>query len=140
MRCLPEFIAGVIIILFSCSTSFAPKKDIDVRLDHYKTTAVGLELQLVFRIQEWDKVGTEEWSQSFEGVRELDYESGFIYDLKIKVIEVSNPLEDSCLKGLKLVEVISIKKASESAIISIPIIWYKHNVFLTGNESLGFGL
>ena len=85
---------------------------VDIRVNHYKQSAIGVAPTFVLLIQEGDKIGTDEWQFHYSGITGFDYEWGYVYDLKIRKSPVDNPPADGSSVEYTLEEIIS-KKAIE---------------------------
>ncbi|MCV9387169.1 DUF4377 domain-containing protein [Reichenbachiella ulvae] len=78
-----------------------------VRIDHYQTVASGEGLQLVYRVQIDEQIGSDNWSYRYDPIEGLDYEWGYVYDVKVEVIKVNDPPADGSSRRYKLKELIS---------------------------------
>ncbi len=79
----------------SCSNDENYTEIIDLRINHFQQTAIGVGQQLVIQIQEGKEIGTENWSYFYSNIEGFDYKSGFIYKLSVEKQKISNPPEDS---------------------------------------------
>lgn len=131
---------GLLISLFSTSCSIKsnpPGKPeiVDMRINHFRQTAMGEGPHLVYLIQEGDNIGTGDWSYLYDGVEGFDYEPEYIYDLKVRKINIDNPPADGSSLKYILVNVSSKEKVSEDESFDIHLKSSGYNfVRESGNE------
>ena len=78
----------------SCSSDESSSEIIDLRINHFQQTAVGVGQRLVMQIQESDKIGTDEWNYFYSHIEGFEYKSGFIYTLSVEKENITNPPAD----------------------------------------------
>ncbi len=89
------------------------------RVNHFQQTCVGIAPWLCMGIQQQDKVGSEEWDRIYQGIKDFDYELGFIYNLKVKTKQIKNPPADGSSIEYHLEKVISKDKVSMATRFSL---------------------
>jgi hypothetical protein len=82
-------------LALSCSNDENDTEIIELRINHFQQTAIGVGQQLVIQIQEGKEIGTENWSYFYSNIEGFEYEPGFIYMLSVEKQKISNPPEDS---------------------------------------------
>ncbi|MFV0483745.1 MAG: DUF4377 domain-containing protein [Bacteroidales bacterium] len=117
-------------ILFSCTSSKnngnnstdnskSSKSDdsqtVEMRINHYRNTGVGMGPMLVMLVQKGDEIGTDKWTQFSSKIEGFTYEPGHIYDLTVNIEKVDNPPADASsikytLKELKSVQDVDPEK------------------------------
>lgn len=99
----------------SCSIKGGPQgkqEIVELRVNHFKQTAVGVMPQLVMLIQEDDEIGSENWSLLYDRIERFDFEPGYIYDLKVRKIEIENPPQDASSVKYIMINLRSKEKVS----------------------------
>ncbi len=111
------FMIGLVFLSSSsCSLKGGPdgkREIVELRINHYQQTAVGVGPQLVLLVQEEEEIGGEDWSYFYDPIKRFDFEPGFIYDLIAQKIELENPPQDGSTIQYILVAVRSKEKVSE---------------------------
>lgn len=102
-----KYIHIILVALFIFSCGEESLEITNLRINHYKQSAVGLAPVLVLLTQEGDKIGTDEWQYHYSGISGFDYEWGYVYDLKIKKRTIDNPPADASSIEFILEEIIS---------------------------------
>lgn len=75
----------------------------------YKTTCVGaFEQECYLKYNE----ESERWEFFYDGIDGFDFEPGFIWTLKVKVVDIGTEIQDAGRYDYYLVEVISKEEAS----------------------------
>ena len=122
----------------SCSLVGADPDDIELiemRLNHYKQTAVGVYPQLVYLVQQDNEIGGENWTYFYDEIEGFDYESGYLYDLKVRKLKIQNPPQDASGFKYILQKVISKENVGNNVNFDIRLKWAGNNfVETTGNE------
>lgn len=110
-------------------------KVINMRINHFKQTGIGEGLYLVYLVQEEEKIGGEDWSYLYDEIEGFNYELGYIYDIKVRKVEVENPPADASSIKYILVNVRSKEKVPENETFEIDLKKYGNNfVTLEGDE------
>ena len=114
--------------------------EIELRVNHFKQSAVGLDPTLVYLVQEGDEVGTEDWTYLYNNIIGFDYEWGYVYDLMVERRNIKNPPQDGSSVELSLVEVLS--KTSTDEPFSIQLKSTSRGIYdlVSGDETAGFDL
>lgn len=115
-----------------------PLKTENLRINHFRQTGIGESLHLVYLVQENEDIGGEEWSFFYDEIEGFDYELGYIYDLKVRKVEVENPPMDGSSIRYILVNVRSKEKVPAGASFDINVKNFGYS-FITENED-GFYL
>jgi len=102
------------LILVSCGEE-EEAKEVSLRVNHYRQTAIGVDKTLVFLVQEDEKVGSNAWDYLYDGIAGFNYEYGTIYDLKVIKRSISNPPSDGSSIEYELKEIISETPASDGS-------------------------
>ncbi|WP_231372759.1 DUF4377 domain-containing protein [Aureivirga sp. CE67] len=115
----------IIGILFSCSKDDDNNQDnaqtIDMRINHYQNTGISEGLSLTLLVQEDDKIGSDNWTKFYNSIDGFDYQSGFIYNLKVKVQQVENPPQDGSSLKYSLLEVKSTQEVNNETSFDIDL-------------------
>jgi len=83
----------------SCSSDENSSEIIELRINHFQQTAVGVGQRLIMQVQESDKIGTDEWHYFYSSIEGFEYKSGFIYTLSVLRENISNlPADGSSIK------------------------------------------
>lgn len=134
------------LIIISCSEVESGKdsETVNLRVDYYQPVAIGLAPQLVYRIQEGNDIGSDDWNYSYEKIENFDYEPGFVYDLEIEKNMISNPPADGGNAQLKLKSVIAKTEipADSSYILLLKRTYDtgESENFVYGNQEAGYSL
>ncbi len=109
-------------------------ESIEMRINHHKQTAVGLGPQMVYLVQEEDEIGGEDWKYLYEEIEGFTYESGYLYDLRVRKINVQNPPQDG--SGLKYVlkKVVSRERTGADEKFDIKLKWGGNNFVQNVND------
>ena len=117
-------------ILFSCSNDNDNYNDednqneeqtIDLRINHYRNTGVGVGFFLTLMVQEDSNIGSDNWTKFYNSIEGFEYQPGFIYDIKVIVEQVEDvPADGSSLKYI-LHEITSIQEVSYDTPFDIDI-------------------
>ena len=130
-----------IFLLISCSKDENASEIVDLRINHFQQTAVGLAQQLVIQIQEGDNIGSDDWSYLYSNIEGFDYESGFIYTLSVEKRKISNPLQDGSSNQYILRKVISKEKVDNEVTFIIQLKSVERSdppSFITGSSSSNY--
>ncbi|TBW29381.1 DUF4377 domain-containing protein [Gramella sp. KN1008] len=104
-----------------------------MRINHFRQTGIGEGLHLVYLVQESEEIGGGKWSFFYDEIEGFDYELGYIYDLKVRKVEIENPpLDGSAVKYI-LVNVRSKEKAPANVSFDINLKNFGHS-FITEHE------
>ncbi|MDR5590036.1 DUF4377 domain-containing protein [Christiangramia sp. SM2212] len=125
-------IVGILTSFFSVSCSIKgnpPGKPemVDLRINHFRQTAMGEGPYLVYLIQESEDIGGENWGYLYDGIEGFEYELGYVYDLKVKKITLENPPADGSSIKYILVNVRHKEKAPVNAEFDIQLKAYNYN-------------
>ena len=129
-------IALVFLTGSSCSLKGGPEGKLEIvelRINHFQQTAVGLQPQLVMLVQENEAIGGEEWSYWYDGIERFNYEPGYTYDLKAKKIEIENPPQDASSIKYIMINVRSKEPVVENESFEIGLKRYGEN-FVEGTN------
>ncbi|MFV0506638.1 MAG: DUF4377 domain-containing protein [Bacteroidales bacterium] len=94
---------------------------VDMRINHYYDTGVGMGPMLVMLVQQDDEIGTDKWSKFFSKIEGFNYEQGHIYDITAKIEKLENPPADASSLKYILKEVKSVKKAEPGETFDISL-------------------
>ncbi len=108
-------------LTLNCSNAENDSELVDLRINHYQQTAVGLGQQLVIQIQEGKNIGSDNWSYFYSNIEGFDYESGFIYTLSVEKRKITNPLQDGSSNQYILRKVISKEKVDKEVTFEIKL-------------------
>jgi len=98
-----------------------------IRINHYKQSAFGMEPMLVMLVQEGDDIGSGRWENFYDNIAGFDYESGYIYQLKVRKKKVKNPPQDASSVQFTLVKVISKEAVNPNEDFTIKLKWENTN-------------
>lgn len=136
-----SIIPAIVVALFlgnsSCSivgNEGNPSKVVNMRINHFRQTGIGEALHLVYLVQENEDIGGEEWSFFYDEIEGFDYELGYVYDLKVRKVEIENPPMDGSSIKYILVNVRSKEKVAEDESFEIKLKWGGSN-FVTGSNN-----
>lgn len=132
---------GLLVSLFSISCSLIgnpPGKTelVDMRVNHYRQTAIGEGPVLVYLMQEEDDIGNDDWSYLYDGVEGFNFEPGYIYDLKVRKIDIDNPPADGSSLQYILVNVRSKEKVPEDESFDIHLKAFGYNFVRESNNEM----
>ncbi len=125
----------------SCSLVGIDPDDIELvemRVNHYKQTAIGVGPQLVYLVQEEEKIGDEDWNYFYDEIEGFEYESGYIYDLKVRKIKIQNPPQDASDTKFLLHKVMSKEWVDEDETFEIKLKWAGNN--FVQNSGSGYSI
>ena len=126
------------------STGEIINEEVNLRIDHSYTTAVGLDLILTNRSQEGDEIGSSTWRPFYNSIEGFEYEHGYRYSLKVQTTVISNPPADASSINYRLIDVISKTPGplDESFEIMLQIGYDTGGTqsFVTGTDSSSFKL
>ena len=131
------YVTILALFAFSCS-----EENIDIaniRINHFKQSAVGTSPTLALLIQEGDRIGSDEWEYYYSEIRGFEYEWGYVYDLKIKKETVDDPPQDKSSIEFMLEEIIS-KEAAEGDVTFDIRLKSGPEAYVTGGSSSGYQL
>lgn len=109
---------------------------VDMRINHFRQTAMGEGRYLVYLTQEDSDVGSSDWSYLYDKIEGFDYEKGYIYDLKVRKINIENPPADGSTIKYVLVNVRSKERALEDESFDIYLKSFGENFLTQSNEDL----
>lgn len=103
---------GIVFLLFSFSLTGDTVKVVDMMVNSYTVECVGEMEGNCLLVQEGDEIGTEDWNLFYyeDSISGFDYESGYIYHLKVQKKKVKNPAMDASSISYRLVRVVSKEK------------------------------
>ena len=110
----------VSLILVSCGEE-DEAKEVNLRVNHYKQTAIGVDKTMAFLVQEDEKIGSSTWDYLYDGIAGFNYEYGTIYDLKVIKRSISNPPADGSSIEYELKEIISETPASDGSTFELTL-------------------
>lgn len=131
---------GMLVSIFSLSCSLKGNPPgipevVDMRINHYQQTGIGEGLYLVYLVQEGENIGGEDWSYLYDEVEGFKYEPGYVYDIKVRKVEVENPPADASSIKYILVNVRSKEKVPENETFEIDLKKYEYSfVNFEGDE------
>lgn len=110
-------------ILFSCSNDDDDSsRIIDMRINHYQNTGIGfLSPVLTLLVQEYNAIGTNNWSRFYDGIAGFNYVPDKIYNLSVKVEKINNPPADGSSLKYTLLEVKSIQEVNNETLFDIDL-------------------
>ncbi|WP_442265038.1 DUF4377 domain-containing protein [Tenacibaculum sp. ZS6-P6] len=94
---------------------------VDIRVNHYKNTAIGLAPQFTLLVQEGNVLNTDTWFNFFSTIEGFTYEPGYTYALSVKKEVVSNPPQDASSLKYTLQKVISKEKVSDDTSFNLSL-------------------
>ncbi len=106
---------------------------VNMRVNHFRQTGIGEGPYLVYLIQEEEKIGEEDWTFLYDEIEGFEYELGFIYDIKVRKVEIENPPMDASSIKYILVNVRSKERVPEDQSFEINLKEYGQN-FVTGTD------
>lgn len=96
------------ILISSCASDNDNNSiDVTLKINHYKKTAIGVDKTLALQIQENNNIGSDNWTLLYNEIEGLNYELGFIYEIKARKETISNPPTDGSFVKYVLTDVIS---------------------------------
>ena len=136
MKFINIFYFLIALILSACTLdedeTRSQSETVNMRIDHFRGVGTGMFPKLVYRIQEGDKIGSENWNNLYSEINGFTYEKGFVYDLKIKKMNIQDPPQDASSIKYELQEMISKTAVAADTQFSIDLKW----VFDDGNNLL----
>ena len=107
---------------------------VDMRVNHFRQTAVGEGRYLVYLVQEEDEIGNTSWNYFYDEIEGFDYEQGYVYDIKARKFNIDNPPADGSSLKYVLVSVISKEEVPVDETFDINLKSYGEN-FVTQSEN-----
>ncbi|MCX2680265.1 DUF4377 domain-containing protein [Galbibacter sp. EGI 63066] len=109
-------------ILLSCSNDDeSGSQVIDMRINHYQNTGIAVGPVLTLLVQKDDAVGTNKWNRFYTNIEGFDYVPGKIYNLSVRVEQISNPPADGSSFKYTLLEVKSIQEVDNETLFDIDL-------------------
>lgn len=134
------FLIITVFILSLNAVSCALKGDdtntnmVDLRINHFKQTGFGPFAKLVYLAQEGQEIGEEDWEYFYDEIEGFNYESGYVYDLKVRKELIENPPEDASSIRYILEKVVSKLEVSAEENFNIRLKWNGQNFVVTGSD------
>jgi hypothetical protein len=113
-----------LIIFIALLTLSCTDEQVDIanmRINHFKPSAVALGPTLAFMSQEGTEIGTDEWKFLYSEIEGFEYEWGYVYDLKVRKEQIENPPQDGSSVRYVLEELISKRRVAEGASFNITL-------------------
>jgi hypothetical protein len=116
-----------LILLLSISLSSCSSQEVklvettQLRVNHYKKPAMGLSPTLVYLVQEFDKIGTNSWSNFYSEIEGFHYELGYVYTLDIKKEIIEYPPQDASSIKYSLISEVSKTKVADKVAFQIQL-------------------
>ncbi|MGA8852734.1 MAG: DUF4377 domain-containing protein [Christiangramia sp.] len=116
---------------FSCSLSGNDEDGnteiVEMTINHFQQTAFGSFPQMVYLVQENDKIGGDQWDYLYDQIAGFEYEAGYVYNLSVKKEAVENPPQDASSIKYTLQNVSSKERVPEDESFDIKLKWGGHN-------------
>ena len=103
------FLSGILFIggIISCSSS----RTETMRVASERVDCFGIEEQLCYKVKHQ---GDKHWSMFYNSIDGFNFESGYEYNLKVKIVTIDNPMADGSSEKYYLKKVLSkVKVESE---------------------------
>ena len=85
----------LLLFCFSCEKEDSDNEFI-IKIKDSKVNCSGYEGQTeCYLVQRGNLIGTQQWEYFYEQIEGFNYQSGFIYTLKVKSVKVENPPMDA---------------------------------------------
>ncbi len=126
------------LIVASCDDD-STVETVNLRINHFKQTAVGEGYYLVLLVQEDEKIGSDEWTFLYTYINGFNFEWGYVYDIVADKKKINNPPADGSSFSYELVEIKSKTKIDPNTVFPINLKWYG-NIFVYGDIETGFSL
>jgi hypothetical protein len=132
--------AIVMLINFSCSQddTCSLENTINLRINHYQNTGIGITETLTFMVQQEDELFSGNWFKFYNEIDGFEYEPGFVYNLSVDIVEVQNPGNDESSLRYILNEVISKKKVDNDVIFEIDLKINGQNFVTSSTENSNY--
>ncbi|WP_299437784.1 DUF4377 domain-containing protein [uncultured Aquimarina sp.] len=104
------FLLIVSLVFSSCSDDDETTEITNLRVNHYKTTTNGFffgGLGVALLVEEGNQIGQNNFTPTFNGINNFDYELGSTYDLRVSKTILPNPPQDASNIRIDLIEIIS---------------------------------
>ncbi len=109
-------------IIFSCSSDDDNQpQTIDMRINYYQNTGIGVGLFLTLLVQEDNNIGSDTWTKFYDPIEGFDFQPGYIYDLKVVVEQVDNPPADGSSLKYTLQEIKSTQEVDIETLFDIDL-------------------
>jgi hypothetical protein len=135
------FAASIVGMLLACAEEDV--KTIDMRVNHFRQTAIGEGQLLVYLVQEEENVGQEDWSYFYGDIAGFTYEPGYTYDLSVEKTPVSDPPADAPSIRYVLKKLIAKKAVNDTVSFEVRLKSVTRSnppSFVTGSLASGFEL
>ena len=115
---------------------------VNLKIDHFQQPAISLDVLLVFRVQEEEKIGTDNWTNFYNTIEGFSYELGNTYLLQVEKETIKNPPQDASSVKYVLKEVIEKQPTNTSQQFQVKLKseMMHPQPFITGNTFEGFKL
>lgn len=87
-------------------------------LDHFKTECSSFALEMCLRAKTTENGS---WEFFYDRIEGLDYEWGNTYKIKVKIIDIANPPEDSSSKRYQLLTVLQQLPESDQTLFDVSV-------------------
>lgn len=130
------------ICIFSSCTSEDNVELLTIKVNHFKQSGLGFYPGLFFLTQTEDEFGSNDWGLFFDGIKEFEYELGYVYTLKVEKHIIENPSADGSSFEIRLIDVKSKEQVSPNTTFEILLLRKYDNTnsdsFITGDLQSGF--
>ena len=136
----------IVMIIGGCSLdgneSRKESETVNMRIDHFRGVGTGMFPKLVYRIQEEEEIGKENWNNMYSSIKGFTYDKGFVYDLKVRKISIQDPPQDASSIRYELLEMISKTAVAADTEFSIDLKWVFDDdndlLFVAGDSETGY--
>ncbi|MGB5983534.1 MAG: DUF4377 domain-containing protein [Nonlabens sp.] len=135
-RCI--FLLLVSFLIISCNSDDDDSEVVSLKLDHHYAIGFTLDAIPTLRFQEGDAIGGDEWFNFYNGVTGLDYEPGFIYDLRVRKRMIPNPPADTSSIEYILIDLVSKTPVSPQTTFEMDLKGFGQNFIVQENNSYSF--
>ncbi len=129
----------IALVMLGCTEEDIPT--VNIRVDHFQQTAVGVGPTLVYRVQKGDSINTDTWSYLYGDIEGFSYELGYVYDLEVEEVLVANPPADGSSVRYVLKQLIAKEPVASTVTFEIRVKSVARSSppsYVTGNAADGY--
>lgn len=94
---------------------------IDMRINHYKNTGIGVDPLFTLLVQKGNNIGTDNWHKFYTNIEGFNYVPGKIYNLSVLVDQIDNPPADGSSLKYTLLKIKSTQVVNNETLFDIDL-------------------
>lgn len=106
---MKRVLIGVALLVTVWACEEPEVSEANMRVNHFTQACQGLYEGNCLLVQEGTEIGSDNWQLFYfeNGIKDFEYEPGFVYDLKVNKIHIANPMQDASSIEYELVEIVN---------------------------------